>query len=130
MHCTYIAAGGIRKNTIIYPNFYKKRERGERITSANNLQGWIGVDTCTHSHERIFVNNIRGNLIICLLHCFNFERFFSPPNPRSVADTPTRSVQFNVFTRGEVRLVGGRFPSGVGNERLATLRRIREIVRE
>ena len=77
---------------------------------------------------RIFVNNIRGNLIICLLHCFNFERFFFP-NPRSVADTPTRSVQFNVFTRGEVRLVGGRFPSGVGNERLATLRRIREIVR-
>lgn len=42
---------------------------------------------------------------------------------------PTRPVQFNVFTRGEVRLVGGRFPSGVGNERLATLRRIRQIVR-
>lgn len=52
---------------------------------------------------RIFVNNIRGNLIICLLHCFNFERFFSqPPTTRDApfAHTPSATRRSSMFLRG------------------------------
>lgn len=70
-------------------------------------------------HARIFVNNIRGNLIIFLLPRFNSERFFRFSSPRTVP--PERShpafvarsvVRCGVFARGKVRLVGGCSPMG------------------
>lgn len=73
-------------------------------------------------HARIFVNNIRGNLIIFLLPRFNSERFFrfssprapSPPeHPHPALSLHARScVRFDVFARGKVRLVGVRSPVG------------------
>lgn len=100
-------------------------------------QGWIQTNRtgylCRASIYAPPLIIYAGNLIICLLRCFNFQRFFLPTPPARGAYFAHPSIrgalQFNVFTRGEVRLVGGRSPSGVGNERLATLRRTREIVR-
>lgn len=78
--------------------------------------------THVRMHARIFVNNIRGNLIIFLLPRFNSERFFrfssprapSPPeHPHPALSLHARScVRFDVFARGKVRLVGVRSPVG------------------
>lgn len=77
------------------------------------------------THARIFVNNIRGNLIIFLLPRFNSERFFrfaSPPIPPARARARSLSLSLTPAFVARSVVCGSMFLRGVRSDWSASAR--------